>query len=79
MEKVNQKEHDRRIAKMIKYVTKHGWLKVAMFCNYQDVAPCKLWVKRRRIPVYVWPRLEQLLEGKANVEIQINERNPAET
>ena len=71
MEKINQKEMDKRVRKLTSYAKKHGWLKIAAYCGYDDVAPCKQWASRRSIPVYVWSKLEKLLNGEANVEISI--------
>jgi hypothetical protein len=71
MEKVNQKEMDVRVRRLVSYAKKNGWLKVAAFTGYDDVAPCKLWATRRSIPGYVWVKLEKLLNGDVDVEIQI--------
>lgn len=71
MEKVNQKEMDKRIRKLQSFAKKNGWLKIAALCGYDDVAPCKQWVTRRSIPTYVWGKLEKLLNGELNVEISV--------
>lgn len=71
MERVNQKEMDRRVRKVKSYAKKNGWIKLAAFCKYDDVAPCKQWVSRRSIPSYIWRKVETLLNGEANVEISI--------
>lgn len=71
MEKVNQKEMDKRVRKLASYVKKNGWLKVALYCGYEDAAPCKQWINRRSIPVYVWNKLEKLLNNEVRIEISI--------
>lgn len=71
MEKISQKEMDKRVKRLLSYVNKKGWLKVAAFCGYDDIAPCKRWADRKSIPAYVWNKLDKLLKGEADVEISI--------
>ena len=71
MEKVTRKDMERRIARLTTYTKSNGWLKVAAYLGYDDVAPCKQWITRKSIPVYVWGRLEKLLNGEADVEISV--------
>ena len=71
MEKINQKEMDKRVAKLKSYIKKNGHLKVAALCGYDDTAPIKMWIKRRSIPTFVWDRLSRLLEEKVDVKIQV--------
>jgi len=71
MEKINQKEMDKRVRMLASYIKKNGHLKVAALCGYDDTAPIKMWIKRRSIPAYVWPKVEKLVKGLMNVEFQI--------
>lgn len=72
MEKTNQKEMDKRVRKLATFAKANGWIKIAAFLGYDDVAAVKQWVSRSAIPEYQWARLEKLLNGEVNVEISIN-------
>lgn len=71
MEKVNAKEMDKRLRKIVSFAKKEGWLKIAAYMGYDETTPVKMWINRKRVPNYQWPRLEKLLTGEAQVEIKI--------
>ncbi len=62
---------DKRVVMLKRYARHHGWIKVAAYLGYDDVAPCKQWANRKSIPGFVWSKLEKLLNGEADVTIQI--------
>ena len=71
MERVTKTENNRRIKKLKQYIKSNGVLKVAAFCGYDDTAPVKMWIKRKSIPLYLWPQLKPLLAGEKNVQFTI--------
>ena len=61
------------LKKLERYVKneQQGFLKVAMYCGYDDVAPIKNWIRRRSIPKHMETRLKPLLTGEVKVGISI--------
>lgn len=61
------------LKKLERYVKneQQGFLKVAMYCGYNDVAPVRNWIRRKSIPKHMETRLVPLLKGEVSVEIKI--------
>ena len=61
------------LRKLERYVKseEQGFLKVAMYCGYDDVAPVKNWIRRKSIPKHMETRLKALLNKGVQIGISI--------
>lgn len=61
------------LKKLQRYIKneQQGFLKVAAYCGYNDVAPVKGWIRRKSIPKHMETRIQKLVEGEHSVEIRV--------
>ena len=44
---MRQRDLERRINKLQRYIKKHGMLKIAYYCGFETTDPIKRWIERK--------------------------------